>query len=300
MATTLTGKVSLVTGATSGIGKATAEGLARLGATVVLVARDRTKGEATKAEIIAKTGNTNVDLLLADLSSQASIRQLAAAFKARYDRLDILINNAGGVFPKRSLTVDGHEYTFAFNHLAYFLLTDLLLDLLKASTPPGGNLLRGPNGNVLGGSPPARIINVTSMFGAGATINLDDLHLQSGYTGIKAYSQSKLCNMLFTYELARRLEGTGVTVNCVHPGVVRTNFGNTSAFFRIMGLIARPFMLTPERSAERLLYLAASPAVEGVTGRYFGKQVEMRSPRQTYDEGVAQKLWAISAQLTGL
>lgn len=281
MSATHTGKVSLVTGATSGIGKATAEGLARLGATVVLVARDKAKGEATKAEIIAKTGNTAVDLLLADLSSQDSIRKLAAAFKARYKRLDILINNAGGIFPKRTLTVDGHEYTFAFNHLAYFLLTDLLLDVLKVSAP-------------------ARIINVTSMFGAGATINLDDLHLEQRYTPIKAYSQSKICNMLFTYELARRVEGTGVTVNCVHPGVVRTNFGNTTPLFRVLGIFFRPFMLAPERSAERLLYLATSPEVAGVTGRYFGNKVEMHSPRQTYDEAVARKLWTISTQLTGL
>lgn len=281
MSATLTGKIALVTGSTSGIGKATALGLARMGATVVLVARDRARGEATRAEIIARSGNAAVDLLLADLSSQASVRELAAAYTAKYDRLHLLINNAGGVFHKRSLTADGLEYTFAFNHLAYFLLTDLLLDRLKASAP-------------------ARIINVTSRFGDGATIDLADLQLEQRYTGIRAYSQSKLCNMSFTYELARRLAGTGVTVNCVHPGVVRTNFGQSTPLFRIMGLLFRPFMASPEQAAEQLLYLAASPAVEGISGRYFADKQEMRSPRQTYDEQVAHRLWEISAKLTGL
>lgn len=281
MSATLQDKIALVTGATSGIGKSTAMGLARMGARVVLVARDRAKGEATRAEIIAQSGNKAVDLLLADLSSQASVRQLAEDFKARYERLHLLINDAGGVFHKRSLTVDRIEYTFAFNHLAYFLLTDLLLDVLQASAP-------------------ARIVNVTSRFSDGATIDLEDLQLERRYTGIKAYSQSKLCNMLFTYELARRLQGTGVTVNCVHPGVVRTNFGQSTPIFRSMGVLFRPFMLRPEKSAERLLYLAASPAVEGVSGKYFADKQEMRSPRQTYDEHVARQLWEISAKLTGV
>ena len=281
MPSTMAGKIAFVTGATSGIGKATALGLARMGATVVLVARDRARGEATRKEIVASSGNTAVDLLLADLSVQASIRELAAAFKAKYDRLDILINNAGGVFPKRTLTVDGLEYTFAFNHLAYFLLTDLLLDRLKASAP-------------------ARIVNVTSRFSDGATVNLADLQLAQGYTGIKAYSQSKLCNMLFTYELARRLEGSGVIVNCVHPGVVRTNFGMTTPLFRIMGIFFRPFMLRPEKAAERLLYLAVSPAVDGETGRYFADKQAIRSPRQTYSQETARRLWEHSASLTGV
>ncbi|HLN63413.1 MAG TPA: SDR family oxidoreductase [Symbiobacteriaceae bacterium] len=281
MPITMAGKIALVTGATSGIGKATALGLARMGATVVLVARDRVKGEATRAEIMANSDNRSVDLLVADLSSQASIRQLAAAFNAKYDRLDLLINNAGGVFPNRTLTADGLEYTFAFNHLAYFLLTDLLLDRLKASAP-------------------ARIVNVTSRFSNGATVDLADLQLERGYTGIKAYSQSKLCNMLFTYELARRLAGTGVTVNCVHPGVVRTNFGMTTPLFRIMGIFFRPFMLRPEKAAERLLYVAVSPAAANETGRYFADKQAIRSPQQTYDQAVARQLWEHSARLTGV
>lgn len=281
MSATLHDTIALVTGATSGIGKATALGLARMGATVVLVARDRAKGEATRAEIMAKSGNGAVDLLLADLSSQASVRQLAADFKAKYSRLHLLINNAGGVFHQRSLTADGLEYTFAFNHIAYFLLTNLLLDLLQAS-----------------GS--ARIVNVTSRFGDGATIDLENLQLERGYTGIRAYSQSKLCNMLFTYELARRLQGTDVTVNCVHPGVVRTNFGQSTPVFRIMGVLFRPFMARPESAAERLLYLAASPAVAGISGKYFADKQAVRSPRQTYDETVARRLWEISAKLAGL
>jgi NAD(P)-dependent dehydrogenase (short-subunit alcohol dehydrogenase family) len=197
-------RVGLITGGSSSIGKATALGLANKGANVVMVGRERSRGEAARTEIVEKSGNELVDLMLADLSSQESIRQLAVAFTSRYGRLYVLINNAGIFTSKRTLTVDGIETTFAVNHLAPFLLTNLLLDALEASAP-------------------ARIINVTSSGERSGTINFDDLQGEGRYSGFRAYNQSKLAMILFTYELARRLEGTGVTVNCVHPGVVVTN-----------------------------------------------------------------------------
>jgi retinol dehydrogenase-14 len=202
----MAGRTCLVTGATSGIGKATAAGLARLGADLVLVARDRARAEATVAEIKAATGNPRIELLVADLASQASIRQAVQEYRRGHDRLHVLVNNAGGFWATRHSTVDGLEWTFAVNHLAYFLLTNLLLELLVASAP-------------------ARIVNVTSSAQAIGDIHLDDLQFQRRYRGQAAYNQSKLANVLFTYELARRLEGTGVTVNCGAPGVTRTNFG---------------------------------------------------------------------------
>src|SRR5919202_4606855 len=201
------GRICLVTGATSGIGKATALGLARLGATLVLVTRDPQRGATTVAEIKQQTGNDALDFLTADLTSQQSIRRLADEFKRKYQHLHVLVNNAGGVFP-RTLTVDGLEKTFALNHLAYFLLTELLLDVLKASAP-------------------GRIVSVSSEAERGGKINFDDLQSYRKYNAMRAYSQSKLANVIWTYELARRLEGTGVTANCLHPGAVATSFGNT-------------------------------------------------------------------------
>lgn len=278
----LTDKVALVTGATSGIGKATALGLAKLGATVVLVARDRSKGEATRSEIAAVSGNQRVDLLTADLSSQQSIRQLATDFKAKYQQLHILVNNAGGIFGERELTVDGLEYTFALNHLAYFLLTNLLLDVLKASAP-------------------ARIVNLASGAQQMGVINFDDLQGAKRYGGQAAYSQSKLANVMFTYELARRLKGSGVTVNCVQPGIVRTNFGNSASWaFRLFVRVLTPFMKSPEQGAETPLYLASSPEVEGVSGQYFIDKKPQPSSKLSYDEAAAQRLWQVSAELTRL
>jgi retinol dehydrogenase 14 len=194
-------KVCLITGATSGIGKATAMGLARMGASVVMVGRDRGRGEAALAEVKGKSANASVDLMLADLSSQEDIRRLADEFKEAYPRLDVLVNNAGVIRSRRIRTADGIEMTFAVNHLAYFLLTNLLLDVLKASAP-------------------SRIVNVASGEQRNGTIDFDDLQGEMGYKGAKAYSQSKLATVLFTYELARKLEGTGVSANCLHPGVV--------------------------------------------------------------------------------
>jgi len=217
-------KVCLITGATSGIGKATAMGLASMGASVVMVGRDRGRGEAALAEIKTKSANASVDLMLADLSSQEEIRRLAHEFKDTYPRLDVLINNAGVIRSKRVTTADGIEMTFAVNHLAPFLLTDLLLDVLKASAP-------------------SRIVNVASGEQRNGTIDFDDLQGENGYKGAKAYGQSKLATVLFTYELARRIEGTGVTANCVHPGVVGTNLGSgVSGVFGFMVRALTPLM----------------------------------------------------------
>jgi retinol dehydrogenase-14 len=274
------GKVCLITGGNSGIGKATALGLANTGATVVVVGRDRGRGEAAVAEIRGKSGNGSVDLMLADLSSQESIRQLAKDFKDTYQRLHVLINNAGVFLSKRTVTVDGIETTFAVNHLAPFLLTNLLLDVLEASAP-------------------ARIVNVTSSGERSGAINLDDLQGEAKYSGFRAYNQSKLAMILFTYELARRLEGTGVSANCVHPGVVVTNLGSgSSGSFGLLLRLMRPFFSSPEKGAEPSIYLASSPEVEGVSGKYFAKKAEARSSEQSYNEEMGQRLWQVSAELT--
>src|SRR5215210_1282440 len=275
-------KVCLITGATSGIGKATAMGLANMGASVVMVGRDRGRGEAALAEIKEKNGNASVDLMLADLSSQEEIRRLADEFKEACPRLDVLINNAGVFRSERITTADGIEMTFAVNHLAYFLLTNLLLDALEASAP-------------------SRIVNVSSGDHSNATIDFDDLQGEKGYKGAKAYSQSKLANVLFTYELARRLEGTGVTANCLHPGVVGTNLGSgVSGVFGFMVRALTPLMKSPEQGAETSICLASSPEVESLSGRYFVKKAETRSSDESYDAGLARRLWEVSAELTNL
>src|SRR5215204_4571419 len=276
-------KICLITGATSGIGRATAMGLANMGASVVMVGRDRGRCQAALAEIKEGSGNASVDLMLADLSSQQEIHRLAHEFKEAYPRLDVLINNAGVIRSKRITTADGIEMTFAVNHLAYFLLTNLLLDMLKASAP-------------------SRIVNVSSGDHSNATIDFDDLQGEKGYKGAKAYSQSKLANVLFTYELARRLEGTGITANCLHPGAgVRTNFGSgVSGVFGLIVRALRPFMISPEKGAETSIYLASSPEVEGLSGRYFVKKAETCSSDVSYDERLARRLWEVSADLTNL
>jgi NAD(P)-dependent dehydrogenase (short-subunit alcohol dehydrogenase family) len=276
-------KVCLITGATSGIGKATAMELVKMGASVVMVGRDRGRGEAALAEIKEKSANASVDLMLADLSSQQEIHRLADEFKEAYPRLDVLINNAGLFRSKRITTADGLETTFAVNHLAYFLLTKLLLDVLKASAP-------------------SRIVNVSSGDHNNGAIDFDDLQGEKGYKGAKAYSQSKLADVLFTYELARRLEGTGITANCLHPGAgVRTNFGSgVSGVFGLIVRALRPFMISPEKGAETSIYLASSSEVEGLSGRYFVKKAEARSSDVSYDESRARRLWEVSAELTNL
>jgi NAD(P)-dependent dehydrogenase (short-subunit alcohol dehydrogenase family) len=275
------GKTVLITGATNGIGKAAALELAKKGAAVVIVGRSADKTSQTVAEIKAQSGNTNIEMIVADLSSMAEVRKVADEFKARHTRLDVLINNAGAVFTERIETVDGYEMTFAFNHLAYFLLTNLLLDTLKESAP-------------------ARIVSVSSGAHRTGKINFDDLNAKNGYDS-NAYSNSKLANVMFTYELARRLEGTGVTANVLHPGVVRTGFGkNTNGFMRVAISLITPFLLAPEQGADTVVYLASSPEVEGITGQYWYKRKAVKSSAASHDVNVQQRLWTVSEQMTGL
>ena len=282
--TSMQGKVCVVTGANSGIGKATAMGLAQMGATVVIVCRDQAKGEGAQHEITEKSGNDAIDLMLADLTSQASIRQLAENIQQRYQQLHVLINNAGGVNLTRRETSDGLEATFAVNYLAPFLLTNLLLDKLKASSP-------------------ARIVNVSSESHQSGYIKMDDLELEKGYRLMRAYGQSKLALVLFTYELARRLQGTGVTANCLHPGFVATNIGQNgvgSIGRSIVKLIFSRLGISPEEGAKTSIYLASSPEIEGVTGKYFAKSIPVRSAPISYDETLQRQLWDESVKLVNL
>ncbi len=275
-------KIVMVTGANAGIGKVTARELAKMGATVIMVARDRARGEAALADVRAASGNSRVSLMLADLSSMASIRQLAADFQAQYDRLHVLVNNAGAFFAQRQESVDGLEMTFALNHIGYYLPTLLLLDTIKASAP-------------------ARIVNVSSGAHFGGKIDFADLQAKNGYAGFRTYSNSKLANVLFTYELARRLAGTGVTVNCLHPGFVASNFAkNNGALARLGMTLLRPFALSVDKGAETSIYLASSPEVEGVTGKYFDKKRAVKSSAQSYDAALARRLWEVSAEITGV
>lgn len=276
------GKTCLVTGATAGIGYVTARELARAGARVLIVARSPEKGAGTIRRIAEEIGGGNVEALTADLSSQADIRALAREVKARTDRLDVLINNAGVILLERRESVDGIEMTFAVNHLAYFLLTNLLLDLLKASSP-------------------ARIINVASHAHRGGKINFDDLGGREYFSGWRAYQQSKLANILFTRELAKALTGTGVTANAVHPGWVNSEIFREGGFKgMVMRQAANLFALSPERGAETTLYLATSPAVQGETGEYYARCKPARISRAARDEAAARRLWQFSEDLTGL
>ena len=279
----MAGRTCLITGATNGIGKETAIELANMGATVVLVARDERKGRAAQSELKERTGAES-ELLLADLASLADVRKLADEYRSRHDKLHVLINNAGAYNSQRVLTKDGYEMTIAVNHLAHFLLTDLLLDVIKASAP-------------------ARIINVSSGAHSGAKINFDDLQGESGYgVGMGAYGQSKLANVLFTNELAKRLEGANVTVNSLHPGVVRTGFGRNATgiiggVFAVFQLVGRPFLLTSAQGAETSIYLASSPDVETTTGEYFVKSKSVASNDESNDPEVARRLWDVSEEL---
>jgi len=271
----------MVTGATSGIGRVTAQVLAQAGAEVVAVGRNREKSEATVDRIKQQTGNPAVEYMLADLSSQAAIRQLAETFKRQHARLDVLVNNAGAFFLWHQESVDGIEMTFALNHLGYFLLTNLLLDTLKASAP-------------------ARIINVSSGSHRGETISFDHLQGKHRYSGFRTYGESKLANILFTYELARRLEGTGVTVNAIHPGFVATNIGiNNGWIVRAIRPLMDLFALSEEEGADTIIYLAMSKEVGGITGKYFLKRKAVSSSSISYDESIARRLWQVSMELTG-
>jgi len=279
MGNTIKGKTILVTGATNGIGLVTARELSRMGGQVTIVGRDAEKCASVAKQIEALTGNP-VECIVADLSVLDGIKHAAMTFKENHSHLHVLINNAGGMFTKRVLTPEGYEYTFALNHLNYFLLTNLLLDMLKASAP-------------------ARIINISSNAHENAKIDFENLQREKRYIGLEAYGQSKLANLLFTYELARRLEGTGVTVNAVHPGVVATGFArNNGPVYNIGTWIAgQLFFRKPERGAQTGIYLACSPEVEGISGKYFVDCKPVDSKPQSHDRAVAEKLWQVSEEL---
>lgn len=272
----------LVTGGSGGIGRATAEGLSALGARVGIVGRDGDRTQRAAAEIARSTGGT-VDVFVADMSAQAEVRGLAAEVLTTYPRLDVLVNNVGGYWAHRHTTVDGLEHTFALNHLAPFLLTELLLDRLRASAP-------------------ARVVTVSSGAQSMGRIEFDDLQGVVRYDGQQAYNQSKLANVLFTYELARRLEGSGVTANVLHPGVVRTAFGQEDGlrWMRLLLPVVRPFLKSPERGAATSIHLASAPGLAGVTGTYFANERPRKSSARSYDEQTARRLWDMSAQLVGL
>jgi NAD(P)-dependent dehydrogenase (short-subunit alcohol dehydrogenase family) len=277
------GATVLVTGGTGGIGLATATGLAGLGARVGIVGRSATRGEAAAAAVRRQVPSAQVDVFAADLSAQSEVRRLAARVEAAYARLDVLVNNVGGYWAHRHVTADGLEHTFALNHLAPFLLTHELRELLVASAP-------------------ARVVTVSSGAQAMGRIDLEDLQGERSYNGQRAYNQSKLANVLFTYELARRLEGTGVTATVLHPGVVRTAFGREDAgrFMRLMFPVVTPFMKTPEQGAVTSVYLASSPEVDGVTGAYYANRRPKKSSRASHDRDLARRLWEASAALVGV
>jgi len=274
------GKVCLVTGSSSGMGLVTARDLASMGARVVMLCRNRAKGEAVQAQIKAASGNTQVDLLVADLSELSDVRRAANEFKQHYSQLHVLINNAGGMNAERKMTSDGLEATFVTNYLAPFLLTQLLLDVLKASAP-------------------ARIINVSAPAHKIGKIDFTDLQSGHHYNALRAYTQAKLAQIYFTYELAERLAGTGVTVNALDPGHVVSNFNNSTK--GLMHIIAEVIYFfdgrSPEKGAQTILYLATDPAVEGVSGKYFLDCKPIPSSKRSYDVAVRQRLWSVSEAL---
>jgi NAD(P)-dependent dehydrogenase (short-subunit alcohol dehydrogenase family) len=277
-------KTVLITGATSGIGLEAAVALARMGARVVVVGRDPGRTEAAVAAVKARGGAKEVPHLLCDFSSQDSIRRFAGEVLSRFERLDVLVNNAGGVHKRREVTVDGIEATFAINHLGYFLLTNLLLDRIVASAP-------------------ARIVSVASIGHRRGTLDFEDLGFErGGYAIMRAYTRSKLANVLFSNELARRLQGTGVTSNSLHPGSVATNIWSGAPLWAkpLIQVLYRPFFLSAEKGGSFIVQLAADPALEGVTGQYFetGKRVEPAPLGR--DEALAKRLWDVSAEMTGL
>lgn len=276
-------KTVLITGATDGIGRQTARDIAKLGARVLIVGRNAQKCMATTEAIGKTTGNTNLMSFVADLSSLGEVKRLADEIKQWTKRIDVLVNNAGALFTRRQTTAEGIEKTFALNHLGYFALTLQLLDTLKASAP-------------------ARIVNVASAAHERAALDFNDLEGKRRYSGFQQYGRSKLCNIYFTYALAKRLEGTGVTVNCLHPGFVASQFGdNNGGLVRSAIGVAKLFGAIRVRDgAKTSVFLASSPEVEGVSGRYFDKCAPKRSSDISYDEAAAAKLWEISAKMTGI
>lgn len=279
----MTDSAVLVTGATSGIGRATAIGLAAMGWRVAITGRSRQRTEDAAREIGAAGGGRAVDVFVADMSSQAEVRRLADDVLQRLPNLDVLINNVGGYWNTRHVTVEGLEHTFALNHLAPFLLTHLLLDRLRER-------------------PAARVVNVASNVHTIGQIDFNDLQAEQAYSGARAYNQSKLANVLFTYELARRLQGTAVTANALHPGVVRTRFGNDDPgrLQRVALPIGRLFMKSPARGAATSIYVATDPTLAGVTGQYFANCRPKASSPRSHDTAVAQRLWQVSADLVGM
>jgi len=275
-------KTCLITGATSGIGFTTALGLAEKQAKLILVSRNPDKLKNTASIITKKTGNSRIDTFTCDLSSMGSIRSFADEFKKKYKRLDILLNNAGAFYSKRITSVDGYELTFALDHLGYFLLTRLLTDLLKVSKT-------------------ARIINVSSGAQANGHIDFDDIMKEKKYSGFSAYCQAKLANVVFTVELSKRLFGTGITANCLHPGLVRTNFmENSTGAFKVIGnILVKIAAISPEEGAKTSIYLASSPEVSGVTGKYFSKCLSVPYNKEADNPEIAKKLWELSEKLTG-
>jgi NAD(P)-dependent dehydrogenase (short-subunit alcohol dehydrogenase family) len=277
------GKICIVTGSNSGIGKETALGLAEMGAKVVMVVRNRESGEKARSEIVDRTGNKSIDLLICDLSLMDSIRHFSAEFKSRCDRLDVLVNNAGAVFSRRQVTTEGFERTLAVNYLAPFLLTHEMLDLLKSSTP-------------------SRIVNLSSGLHKSGRIDFSNLMSEKNYSGgyaSNAYSNAKLMVIMFTYELARRLQGTGVTVNVAMPGFVATNLGRYSGSLTsyIGYKLVRPMQMNAKKGAETPLYLASSEDVKYVTGKCFAKKVEATTAQLSYDRQLQGQLWAKTEEL---
>lgn len=275
--------VVVVTGANSGMGKATSIEIATTGAAVIMVCRDKAKGEQSVNGVRDLTRNTLVELMVCDLGWRESIESFCTEFKKRYKRLDVLINNAGVILPGRHQTADGFELQFGVNHLGHFLLTNRLLDLMTASAP-------------------ARIINVSSGAHKVGKIHFEDVNLKKNYTVWRAYAQSKLANVLFTYEIADRLKGTGVTANCLHPGAVATAMGinRDSGFGTFITRMLKPFFQTPEQGAKTAIYLATSQDVDGVTGKYFYKKKPLPSSKSSYDKELAKRLWELSEKMTGL
>jgi NAD(P)-dependent dehydrogenase (short-subunit alcohol dehydrogenase family) len=275
------GKTIVATGATSGIGEAAVLRLAGLGARIILIARDEVRAKATMRKLEAKAPNLGHRMHLADLSSMAETGKVGAAIAASEPRIDVLINNAGALFSDRRVTREGLELTFALNHMAYFVLTEALRDKLVASAP-------------------ARIVSTSSAAHEGARLDFGDLQSAKGYGGLKVYGRSKLANILFTRELGRRLAGTGVTANCLHPGVVATRFGSSSGGWA--GLVIpfmRPFFVSPEKGAETIVYLASSPEVAKTTGAYFVNRKIAELSSAARDDAAAKRLWEASEALAG-
>jgi retinol dehydrogenase 14 len=278
----MAGKTVLITGASGGIGRATAVGLATMGAHLAITGRDRGR-TAGAADEIRAAGGGQVDVFVADLSDQGEVRRLAGEVLQRLSRIDVLINNVGGYWNTRHVTADGLEYTLALNHLAAFLLTQLLLDRLTQSTP-------------------ARVVMVSSNVQAQGRIDFDDIQGMRSYSGARAYNQSKLANVLFTYELARRLPAESVTANALQPGVVSTSFGaeDPATVQRVFIPFLRPLMKTPAQGAAMSIQLASAPDLDHVTGRYFANGKPKKSSPRSYDEAAAMRLWQVSADLVGL